>query len=119
MRFAADFNLFCVFPKKCCATSFVSNVLACLRKPSDDEALHGARILAIMALIQGADEERFFQRASNVLSPLAKASRNPVVKAAVRNDRFLSTENNWLTFGSRLVACCLLLRVSRACKRLR
>ncbi|GAB9473292.1 hypothetical protein Gpo141_00010446 [Globisporangium polare] len=62
--------------------SFVSNVLSCLRKPSDDEALHGARILAIMALIQGADEERFFQRASNVLSPLAKASRNPAVKAA-------------------------------------
>ncbi|TYZ63742.1 hypothetical protein PybrP1_003711 [[Pythium] brassicae (nom. inval.)] len=62
--------------------SFVSNVLNCLRKPSEDEALHGARVLAIMALIQGGDEERFFQRASNVLSPLAKASRSAAVKAA-------------------------------------
>lgn len=91
-----------------CASSFVSNVLSCLRKPSDDEALHGARILAIMALIQGADEERFFQRASNVLSPLAKASRNPVVKAAVRHRSIeLRMARSWLI----IVACCLTLRV--------
>lgn len=64
--------------------SFVSNVLACLRKPSEDEAVLGARVLAIMALIQGGDEERFFQRASNVLAPLAKTSRSPAVKVAVR-----------------------------------
>lgn len=61
----------------------MSNVLNCLRKPSEDEALHGARVLAIMALIQGGDEERFFQRASNVLTPLAKTSRSAAVKAAV------------------------------------
>lgn len=82
----------------------MSNVLACLRKPSDDEALHGARILAIMALIQGGDEERFFQRASAVLSPLAKASRTPAVKAAVRNYRLQSVKHRWLAH-----VCVLLL----------
>uniref|UniRef100_K3WKD3 Interferon-related developmental regulator N-terminal domain-containing protein n=1 Tax=Globisporangium ultimum (strain ATCC 200006 / CBS 805.95 / DAOM BR144) TaxID=431595 RepID=K3WKD3_GLOUD len=62
--------------------SFVTNVLSCLRKPSEDEAIHGARVLALMSVILGGDEERFFQRASNVLEPLAKTSRSAAVKAA-------------------------------------
>ncbi|KAL4159917.1 hypothetical protein KRP22_000560 [Phytophthora ramorum] len=62
--------------------SFLSNVLGCLRKPSEGEAVLGSRILAIIALIFGDDEERFFQRSKNVLKPLVKTARNAKIKVA-------------------------------------
>lgn len=61
---------------------FVGNILTCLRKPSETEAVLGSRALAVIALIYGGDEERFFQRSKNVLEPLAKSSRSDKVKAA-------------------------------------
>jgi hypothetical protein len=64
--------------------SLVANVLSCLRRPSEGEATRGARILSILALILGGDEERFFQRAKNVLEPIVKTARNASAKVAVR-----------------------------------
>ncbi|KAE9360119.1 hypothetical protein PF008_g1942 [Phytophthora fragariae] len=62
--------------------SFVDNVLGCLRKPGESEAILGSRILAILAIIFGEDEERFFQRSKNVLKPLVKTARNAKIKVA-------------------------------------
>ncbi|KAG6975188.1 hypothetical protein JG688_00002617 [Phytophthora aleatoria] len=62
--------------------SFMDNVLGCLRKPSEGEAVLGSRILAIMAIIFGEDEERFFQRSKNVLKPLVKTARNAKIKVS-------------------------------------
>ena len=65
--------------------SFIDNVLGCLRKPSEDEAVLGSRLLAILAIIFGNDEERFFQRSKAVLNPLIKTAKNAKVKVAVRD----------------------------------
>ncbi|CAI5745504.1 unnamed protein product [Peronospora destructor] len=62
--------------------SFIDNVLGCLRKPSEDEAVLGSRILAILAIIFGDDEERFFQRSKAVLNPLIKTAKTARVKVA-------------------------------------
>ncbi|KAJ8558645.1 hypothetical protein ON010_g8806 [Phytophthora cinnamomi] len=62
--------------------SLVDNVLGCLRKPGESEATLGSRILAILAIIFGEDEERFFQRSKNVLKPLIKTARNAKIKVA-------------------------------------
>ncbi|RMX63641.1 hypothetical protein KXD40_001477 [Peronospora effusa] len=62
--------------------SFIDNVLGCLRKPSEDEAVLGSRILAILAIIFGDDEERFYQRSKAVLNPLIKTAKNAKVKVA-------------------------------------
>ncbi|TMW63333.1 hypothetical protein Poli38472_002274 [Pythium oligandrum] len=69
-------------PPESLSESFVSNILSCLRRPSEDEAVYGAKILAVMSIIIGEDDERFFQRGKNVLEPLAKTSRSQKVKAA-------------------------------------
>ncbi|GMF48600.1 unnamed protein product [Phytophthora fragariaefolia] len=63
--------------------SLVDNVHGCLRKPAEAEAVLGSRILAILAIIFGEDEERFFQRAKTVLKPLVKTARNAKIKVAV------------------------------------
>lgn len=68
-------------PPDSISETFVSNVLSCLRRPTEEEAVVGANILAVMSLIFGSDDERFFQRSKNVLEPLAKSARNPKVKA--------------------------------------
>lgn len=75
----------CVLMLRLRGPRFVSNVQNLLRKPSEEEAILGSNVLAIMSLIFGADDERFFQRSKNVLRPLAKAARNPKVKATVRS----------------------------------
>ncbi|CAH0489587.1 unnamed protein product [Peronospora farinosa] len=62
--------------------SFFDNVLGCLRKPSEDEAVLGSRILAILAIIFGDDEERFYQRSKAVLNPLIKTAKTAKVKVA-------------------------------------
>ncbi|KAL3668224.1 hypothetical protein V7S43_007084 [Phytophthora oleae] len=62
--------------------SFLDNVLGCLRKPSEGEAVLGSRILAIMAIIFGEDEERFFQRSKNVMKPLIKTAKNAKIKVS-------------------------------------
>lgn len=67
-------------PTENISESFVDNVLACLRKPAEDEALLCANILAILGLIYGADNERFYQRSKNALEPLAKAASSQKVK---------------------------------------
>lgn len=61
--------------------SFMGNVLGCLRKPSEDEAVLGSRILAIMATIFGCNEG-FFQRSKHVLEPLIKTARNLKIKCS-------------------------------------
>ena len=66
----------------------MDNVLGCLRKPSEDEAVFGARILAVLAVIYGDDNERLFQRSKTVLKPLTKSARNAKVKVAVRDYRY-------------------------------
>ncbi|KAI9906364.1 hypothetical protein PsorP6_002973 [Peronosclerospora sorghi] len=40
--------------------SLLNNVFGCLRKPSEAEILLGSRILTILSIIFGVDEERFF-----------------------------------------------------------
>ncbi|KAL7683043.1 putative armadillo-like helical protein [Plasmopara halstedii] len=62
--------------------SFINNVLECLRKPSEEEAVLGSRILAIMAIIFGSNEERFFHRSKHVLRPLIRNARNAKVKSS-------------------------------------
>ncbi|KAI9923163.1 hypothetical protein PsorP6_002714 [Peronosclerospora sorghi] len=62
--------------------SFVNNVFGCLRKPSEAEILLGSRILTIMAIIFGGNEERFLQRSKATLQPLMKRARNGKVKTA-------------------------------------
>lgn len=61
----------------------MDNVLGCLRKPSEGEAVLGSRSLAILAIIFGEDEERFFQRSKSVLKPLIKTARNAKIKMSV------------------------------------
>ncbi|CAH0514319.1 unnamed protein product [Peronospora belbahrii] len=61
---------------------FIDNVLGCLRKPSEGEVVLGSRILAILAITFGDDEERFFQRSKAVLTPMIKAAKNAKVKVA-------------------------------------
>jgi hypothetical protein len=42
--------------------------------------------LAIMAIIFGEDEERFYQRSKSVLKPLIKVARNAKIKVAVSGE---------------------------------
>ncbi|TDH70556.1 hypothetical protein CCR75_005485 [Bremia lactucae] len=81
--------------------SFVANVLGCLRKPSEDEAVLGSQILAITAIILGNDEERFYQRSKNVLMPLIKASR----KAKVMVPSCVTSNNNEQTISALGLIC--------------
>ncbi|DBA02341.1 TPA: hypothetical protein N0F65_007160, partial [Lagenidium giganteum] len=67
-------------PPDSVSESFVSNIISCLRKPSEQEAVLGSRMLAVISLIFGADEERHFQRTRAVLEPLVKTSRSEKVK---------------------------------------
>ncbi|GLD93075.1 hypothetical protein PINS_up001667 [Pythium insidiosum] len=70
------------YPADEISDSFVSNVMSCLRRPSDEEAVLGSKILAVLSLIFGGDNEGFYQRSKSVLEPLAKTAKMQKVKSA-------------------------------------
>ncbi|KAJ0409779.1 hypothetical protein ATCC90586_001092 [Pythium insidiosum] len=51
-------------------------------RPSDEEAVLGSKILAVLSLIFGGDNEGFYQRSKSVLEPLAKTAKMQKVKSA-------------------------------------
>ena len=70
----------------------MSNLLACLRKPTPSEGSLAPRALAIMAITLGPDEESFYQDIQTPLQTLVKSGKHGSTRAEVSTvPRFLAT----------------------------